>query len=61
VATAFGNRERVCCGRTSGTAWLNALIASSTSGSGTNTPGAGSFHPNALGQQEFANLINTAY
>lgn len=38
--------------------WINAIIASQTSGSGTTAPGAGSFHPKQEGQQEFAKLVN---
>jgi hypothetical protein len=40
--------------------WLNAVTGPSTSGSGTNTPGVGTFHPNAAGQQAFADLMNRA-
>ncbi len=29
--------------------WINAVLADSASGSGTNHPGSGSFHPNLLG------------
>jgi len=43
-----------------GTSWINGIILSSSSGSGTNTPGAGSFHPMAAGQSEYGSLINSA-
>lgn len=38
--------------------WINGVVVSQTSGSGTTTPGAGSFHPTAAGQAEFAKLVN---
>jgi hypothetical protein len=54
--SAFAGHE-VC----SADPWINAIIAYSESGSdgGTPTiPGAGSFHPMAAGQQEFATLVD---
>jgi hypothetical protein len=41
--------------------WINAIIAYSLSGSDggvPQVPGAGSFHPKAVGQQEFATLVD---
>jgi hypothetical protein len=41
--------------------WLNGIIARSESGSdggAPQVPGAGSFHPNAAGQQEYATLVD---
>ena len=37
--------------------WINAVVATSSSGSGTNTPGAGSFHPNPTGYVNMKNVI----
>ena len=41
-------------------AWINAVIATSSSGSGSQQPGAGTFHPTLTGQQEYAALANGA-
>lgn len=38
--------------------YLNGLTAPSSSGSGSSTPGVGSFHPNANGQAEYAKLVD---
>lgn len=42
------------------TPWVNGIIAQSSSGSGTATPGSGSFHPMPVGQSAYATLINSA-
>jgi len=38
--------------------WINGLVAWSVSGSGRKFPGAGSFHPKAAGQREYAALVD---
>ena len=38
--------------------WINGLIAQSTTGSGTTTPGVGSFHPMPVAHESEATLID---
>jgi hypothetical protein len=45
----------VCSG---GNAWINGLLAWSTSGAGLKMPGSGSFHPKSAGQQEYARQVD---
>jgi hypothetical protein len=40
--------------------WLNDVTLPSESNSGRDTPGVGTFHPNAAGQRQYANLVNSA-
>jgi hypothetical protein len=41
--------------------WINALVLSSSSGSGSKFPGgAGSFHPKPVGQNAYADLVKAA-
>jgi lysophospholipase L1-like esterase len=37
--------------------WINGVIAVSSSGSGTNIPGSGTFHPNSTGASELATVV----
>lgn len=46
---------------TSGPEWINAIIAYSSSGSGTVTPGAGSFHPKLAGEPSYSAGATAAF
>jgi hypothetical protein len=54
-----GPDRHSACPATAGS-WLNAITAPSSSGSGSDTPGVGSFHPNVAGYHEYAELTNSA-
>ena len=41
-------------------AWINGIVARSSSGSGSTSPGTGSFHPKAAGQAAYARLVTAA-
>lgn len=49
------NTHEAC---TTGSEWINATIASSSSGSGLSIPGSGSFHPDYDGQVAYRSLIS---
>ncbi|WP_166380602.1 GDSL-type esterase/lipase family protein [Catellatospora methionotrophica] len=54
-----GQNSHAACPATPNS-WLNALTATSTTGSGSATPGAGSFHPTVAGYRAYADLANSA-
>ncbi|WP_433792051.1 GDSL-type esterase/lipase family protein [Actinoplanes sp. CA-252034] len=56
----YGRKKWACRGD-DGHRWLNAVTAKSEDGSGTSLPGTGTFHPTALGQRGFAELLTTAF
>ncbi|WP_127501688.1 NucA/NucB deoxyribonuclease domain-containing protein [Actinoplanes solisilvae] len=39
--------------------WTEAVIGASEDGSGTSDPGSGSWHPNDVGQRQFAAMVNS--
>ena len=55
--TATFTGHDVCAGSA---AYVNAIIATSTSGSGTDAPGRGTFHPKSSGQAAYARLVTAA-
>ncbi|GIF26088.1 hypothetical protein BJ973_003358 [Actinoplanes tereljensis] len=57
---AAGQKKWACDG-SDGYRWLNAITSKTTDGSGENTPGTGSFHPTARGQQGFADILTDAF
>jgi hypothetical protein len=52
-----GAQEHWMCGAG---AWLNGVMGPSSSGSGRDAIGVGTFHPNAAGQRAFADLVNSS-
>ncbi|MBP1782111.1 hypothetical protein J3R08_001961 [Micromonospora sp. HB375] len=63
AAISVGNsgQKKWACGGDDGYRWLNAVTSTSTDGSGEKTPGTGTFHPTARGQQGFADLLTAAF
>ena len=57
VATFDGPPDHLACTPNTSDEWINAVVAYSSSGSGTVIPGAGSFHPDASGHAAEAALL----
>jgi hypothetical protein len=56
---AAGDKHWACDG-TSGKQWLNGITSPTTDGSGSSTPGTGSWHPTSAGHQALADLMSEA-
>jgi len=57
---ADGDKHWACDG-TSGKQWLNGVTSTTNDGSGSSTPGTGSWHPTAAGQQAYADILGSAF
>ncbi|WP_322756364.1 GDSL-type esterase/lipase family protein [Frankia sp. Cas3] len=57
TASFAGPPHHEACTPATSDEWINAVVAHSSSGSGSNTPGSGSFHPDAAGHGAVASLI----
>lgn len=60
VDTRPGMAGHEACVSSHANEWLNAVVAHSASGSGSATPGVGSFHPDADGQFAFRTAVDHA-